>query len=256
MIFTSLINLGTLFGVVFLKIGYNKPFLTKLHTMSHLNILELMLDASLLVQLVMGLLLLLSLIGWVIIFRLSAKLGNAKRFDGEFQAWLWSGDALAKQYKLVAQESEHIGLEQVFFVGYAEFLKSQKSGAIRADTLDNVERQFKVTIGKQQAVLEQGLAGLSPYIGLFGTVWGIMTAFIGLSDAQSVSLASVAPGIAEALIATAMGLFAAIPASLAFNHFSAKAAALYESRALFCEELTGVFAHEYAMIQRGQMAVS
>lgn len=262
MIFTSLINLGTLFGVVFLKIGYNKPFLTKLHTMSHLNILELMLDASLLVQLVMGLLLLLSLIGWVIIFRLSAKLGNAKRFDGEFQAWLWSGDALTKQYKLVAQESERIGLEQVFFVGYAEFLKSQKSGAMRADTLDNVERQFKVTISKQQAVLEQGLAGLasiasvSPYIGLFGTVWGIMTAFIGLSDAQSVSLASVAPGIAEALIATAMGLFAAIPASLAFNHFSAKAAALYESRALFCEELTGVFAHEYAMIQRGQMAVS
>lgn len=250
------VNLGTLFGVVFKKIGYNKPFLAKFYMMSELNVLDLILEASLLVQLVMGLLLLLSLIGWGLIFRLSAKLGSAKRFDSDFEAWLWSGNTLAKQYSSVANEPERTGLEQVFFVGYGEFLKAQKSGAVRADTLDSVERKFKVAIGKQQAVLEQGLATLasiasvSPYIGLFGTVWGIMTAFIGLSSAESVSLATVAPGIAEALIATAMGLFAAIPASLAFNHFSAKAGALYESRALFCEELTGVFAHEYTMAQR------
>lgn len=224
--------------------------------MNELNILDLILEAGLLVQLVMGLLLLMSLVGWGIIFHLTSKLGSAKRFDGEFEAWLWSGNTLAKQYTSVANESERTGLEQVFFVGYGEFLKSQKLGAERAAVLDSVERKFKVAIGKQQAILEQGLstlasiASVSPYIGLFGTVWGIMNAFIGLSSADSVSLATVAPGIAEALIATAIGLFAAIPASLAFNHFTAKANALYESRALFCEELTGILAHEYTISQR------
>lgn len=224
--------------------------------MNELNILDLILEASLLVQLVMGLLLLMSLVGWGIIFHLTSKLGSAKRFDGEFEAWLWSGNTLAKQYTSVANESERTGLEQVFFVGYGEFLKSQKLGAERSAVLDSVERKFKVAIGKQQAILEQGLstlasiASVSPYIGLFGTVWGIMNAFIGLSSADSVSLATVAPGIAEALIATAIGLFAAIPASLAFNHFTAKANALYESRALFCEELTGILAHEYTISQR------
>lgn len=224
--------------------------------MNELNILDLILEAGLLVQLVMGLLLLMSLVGWGIIFHLTSKLGSAKRFDGEFEAWLWSGNTLAKQYTSVANESERTGLEQVFFVGYGEFLKSQKLGAERSAVLDSVERKFKVAIGKQQAILEQGLstlasiASVSPYIGLFGTVWGIMNAFIGLSSADSVSLATVAPGIAEALIATAIGLFAAIPASLAFNHFTAKANALYESRALFCEELTGILAHEYTISQR------
>ncbi len=224
--------------------------------MTELNILDLILEASLLVQLVMGLLLLLSFIGWGLIFRLAGRLNGAKRFDDDFESWLWSGNSLNKLYNTVAGEAERTGLEQVFFVGYGEFLKAQKSGMERTAILDGVERKFKVAIGKQQAILEQGLstlasiASVSPYIGLFGTVWGIMTAFIGLSSAESVSLATVAPGIAEALIATAMGLFAAIPASLAFNHFSAKANALYESRALFCEELTGVFAHEYSMAQR------
>lgn len=224
--------------------------------MTELNILDLILEASLLVQLVMGLLLLLSIIGWGLIFRLAGRLNGAKRFDDDFESWLWSGNSLNKLYNTVAGEAERTGLEQVFFVGYGEFLKAQKSGMERTSIIDGVERKFKVAIGKQQAILEQGLstlasiASVSPYIGLFGTVWGIMTAFIGLSSAESVSLATVAPGIAEALIATAMGLFAAIPASLAFNHFSAKANALYESRALFCEELTGVFAHEYNMNQR------
>lgn len=224
--------------------------------MTELNILDLILEASLLVQLVMGLLLLLSIIGWGLIFRLAGRLNGAKRFDDDFESWLWSGNSLNKLYNTVAGEAERTGLEQVFFVGYGEFLKAQKSGMERTSIIDGVERKFKVAIGKQQAILEQGLstlasiASVSPYIGLFGTVWGIMTAFIGLSSAESVSLATVAPGIAEALIATAMGLFAAIPASLAFNHFSAKANALYESRALFCEELAGVFAHEYNMNQR------
>lgn len=215
--------------------------------MNELNILNLIMDASLVVKAVMAVLVCLSLLGWGLIFRLSVKLGSAKKFDDEFIRWFWSGNSLNKQFQAVAGESERTGLEQVFYVGYDDFLKSGKHLSDER-TLQNVERKFKVALGRQQALLESGLSTLasigsvSPYIGLFGTVWGIMNAFIGLADADSVTLATVAPGIAEALIATAIGLFSAIPATLAYNHFSAKANALYESRALFCEELTGVFA--------------
>lgn len=214
--------------------------------MNELNILNLIMDASLVVKAVMALLVFLSLLGWGLIFRLMAKLGSAKKFDDEFMAWFWSSNSLNKQFQAVASESQRTGLEEAFYVGYENFLKSPAHQS-HERTLQNVERQFRITLGRQQAVLENGLSTLasigsvSPYIGLFGTVWGIMNAFIGLADADSVTLATVAPGIAEALIATAIGLFSAIPASLAFNHFTAKANALYESRALFCEELTGVF---------------
>lgn len=224
--------------------------------MNELNILELILQASLLVQLVMGLLMLLSLLGWGLIFRLASKLGRATKFDTQFQAWFWSSNSLSKQFQAVASEPERTGLEQVFYVGYETFLKTQKTGATHEQLLQATERKFRVILGRQQAILENGLATLasigsiSPYIGLFGTVWGIMNAFIGLSSADNVNLATVAPGIAEALIATAMGLFAAIPATLAFNHFTAKANALYESRSLFCEELIGTFVHQNTLQQR------
>lgn len=214
--------------------------------MNELNILNLIMDASLVVKAVMALLVFLSLLGWGLIFRLMVKLGSAKKFDDEFMAWFWSSNSLNKQFQAVANESQRTGLEEAFYVGYENFLKSPAHQS-HERTLQNVERQFRITLGRQQAILEKGLSTLasigsvSPYIGLFGTVWGIMNAFIGLADADSVTLATVAPGIAEALIATAIGLFSAIPASLAFNHFTAKANALYESRALFCEELTGVF---------------
>ena len=200
----------------------------------------------------MAVLIFLSLLGWGLIFRLMTKLGGAKKFDDEFMAWFWSSNSLNKQFQAVAGEPERTGLEQVFYVGYDVFLKSSPNQN-HERTLQNVERKFRVALGRQQAILENGLSTLasigsvSPYIGLFGTVWGIMNAFIGLADADSVTLATVAPGIAEALIATAIGLFAAIPATLAFNHFTAKANALYEARALFCEELTGVF----AQVQQG-----
>lgn len=225
---------------------------------SELNVLDLIMQASLLVQLVMGILLLLSLLGWALIFRLFTKINHTKKFDTEFAAWLWSNTSLSKQFQAVSSEPERMGLEQVFYMGYEEFIKTQKAGATQPQILQAVERKFRVALGKQQAMLENGLATLasigsvSPYIGLFGTVWGIMNAFIGLSSADSVSLATVAPGIAEALIATAIGLFAAIPATLAFNHFTAKANTLYESRSLFCEELLGAFAHQHMLQQRLQ----
>lgn len=226
--------------------------------MSEINILDLILNASLIVQAVMALLVVLSVIGWVIIIRLKTKISSAKRFDDDFETWFWSGDSLTRQYQAVAGDSDRTGLEQAFYAGYDEFIKSQRSGASSAQITEAVERKFRVVLGRQQQIIENGLATLasigsvSPYIGLFGTVWGIMNAFIGLSGADSVSLATVAPGIAEALIATAIGLFAAIPASLAFNHFTAKANALYESRSLFCDELSGVFALQHQRQMSGQ----
>lgn len=217
-----------------------------------LNIIELITQASLLVQIVMGLLLLASLLCWVMIFRLSARLGTAKNFDQQFESWFWSGEDLAKLYQGVQNSPDRQGLEQIFYVGFSEYLKMHKKRQPKPDIIDGVERKLRVGLGRQQQLLEKGLAMLAsigsvaPYVGLFGTVWGIMNAFLGLSQTEQASLAAVAPGIAEALIATAMGLFAAIPAVLAYNHFTAKANSIYDSRALFCEEMTGMLLRETA----------
>lgn len=215
-----------------------------------INLISLISNASLLVQVVMGILLLASLICWVLIFRLSARLGTAKRQDQHFENWFWSGEDLAKLYQGIQNSPDRHGLANIFYVGFSEFLRMNKKRQPKDHIIDGVERKLRVGLGRQQQALESGLAVLasigsvSPYIGLLGTVWGIMNAFIGLSEASQVSLSAVAPGIAEALIATAMGLFAAIPAVLAYNHFTAKAAGIYDSRALFCDEMTGMLQRE------------
>ena len=215
-----------------------------------INLISLVTNASLLVQVVMGILLLASVICWVLIFRLSARFGTAKRQDQHFENWFWSGEDLAKMYQGIQNSPDRHGLANIFYVGFSEFLRMNKKRQPKDHIIDGVERKLRVGLGRQQQSLESGLAVLasigsvSPYIGLFGTVWGIMNAFIGLSEASQVSLSAVAPGIAEALIATAMGLFAAIPAVLAYNHFTAKAAGIYDSRALFCDEMTGMLQRE------------
>ncbi|WP_230657428.1 protein TolQ [Psychrobacter sp. I-STPA10] len=215
-----------------------------------INLIELITQASFLVQIVMGLLLLASLLCWVIIFRLSARLGSAKHHDGQFEEWFWSGADLAKLYHGVQGSPDRHGLAHIFYVGFSEFLKMNKKSQPKNDVIEGVERKLRVGLGRQQQALESGLATLAsigsvaPYVGLFGTVWGIMNAFLGLSQTEQASISAVAPGIAEALIATAMGLFAAIPAVLAYNHFTAKAATIYDSRALFCDEMTGMLQRE------------
>ncbi|GAF54818.1 LOW QUALITY PROTEIN: MotA/TolQ/ExbB proton channel family protein [Psychrobacter sp. JCM 18901] len=215
-----------------------------------LNIIDLITQASLLVQIVMALLLLASLLSWVIIFRMSARLGTAKNFDQQFETWFWSGEDLAKLYQGIQGSPDRQGLEQIFLCGFSEYLRMHKKRQPKDDIIDGVERKLRVGLGRQQQLLESGLTTLAsigsvaPYIGLFGTVWGIMNAFLGLSQTEQATLASVAPGIAEALIATAMGLFAAIPAVLAYNHFTAKSSQLYDSRALFCDEMTGMLQRE------------
>lgn len=228
---------------------YNAKFLECVMENS-INIIGLIVEASLFVQLVMAMLLLASVLCWITVFRLSIRLANANRTDTHFEQTFWSGVELPMLYKGVQGNPDRSGLEHIFFIGFSEFLKQIRSRLPKSDIIEGVERKLRVGLGRQQQELEQGLpllasiASVSPYIGLLGTVWGIMTAFMGLSSSSQATLAAVAPGIAEALIATAMGLFAAIPAALAFNHFTAKAEKIYQSRALFCDEMTGMLIRE------------
>ena len=174
---------------------------------SSLQVSDLILQASPVVQLVMLSLLLASLYSWYLIAKLHMSYKKAQADDQHFQKIFWSGAELNTLYNNAQLNSKRVGLEDIFYQGL---------GALAS------------------------IGSVAPYVGLFGTVWGIMNAFIGLADVDQVTLATVAPGIAEALIATAIGLFAAIPAVLAFNHYTAKGEAIYSDRALFAEEMVAL----------------
>ncbi len=213
---------------------------------SSLHISDLILQASPVVQLVMLVLLLASLYSWYLIAKLHMSYKKAQAEDEHFQKIFWSGAELNTLYNNAQLNSKRTGLEDIFYQGIGEFFKLKKFQATSEQTIDGTERLLRVGLSRDQGVLEQGLGALAsigsvaPYIGLFGTVWGIMNAFIGLADVDQVTLATVAPGIAEALIATAIGLFAAIPAVLAFNHYTAKGETIYSDRALFAEEMVAL----------------
>ena len=195
---------------------------------SSLHVSDLILQASPVVQLVMLVLLLASLYSWYLIAKLHMSYKKAQTDDEHFQKIFWSGAELNTLYNNAQLNSKRTGLEDIFYQGIGEFFKLKKFQATTQQTIEGTERILRVGLSRDQGGLEQGLGALAsigsvaPYIGLFGTVWGIMNAFIGLADVDQVTLATVAPGIAEALIATAIGLFAAIPAVLAFNHYTAK----------------------------------
>ncbi len=167
----------------------------------------------------------------------------------------WSGADLKILYNNAQLNSKRAGLEDIFYQGLGEFLKLKKRQVALPQAIEGTERLLRVGLSRDQGHLEQGLGALAsigsvaPYVGLFGTVWGIMNAFIGLAAVEQVTLATVAPGIAEALIATAIGLFAAIPAVLAFNHYTAKGETVYSDRALFAEEMV-------ALLQRRSVGTS
>ena len=210
---------------------------------SSLHVSDLILQASPVVQLVMLVLLLASLYSWYLIAKLHMSYKKAQADDEHFQKIFWSGAELNTLYNNAQLNSKRTGLEDIFYQGIGEFFKLKKFQATTQQTIEGTERILRVGLSRDQGGLEQGLGALAsigsvaPYIGLFGTVWGIMNAFIGLADVDQVTLATVAPGIAEALIATAIGLFAAIPAVLAFNHYTAKGETVYSDRALFAEEM-------------------
>ena len=210
---------------------------------STLHVSDLILQASPVVQIIMLMLLLASLFSWYLIAKLHMSYKKAQAEDDHFQKIFWSGAELNTLYNNAQLNSKRVGLEDIFYQGLGEFLKLKKRNASQNQTIEGTERILRVGLSRDQGHLEHGIGALAsigsvaPYIGLFGTAWGIMNAFIGLADVDQVTLATVAPGIAEALIATAIGLFAAIPAVLAFNHFTAKGESIYSDRALFAEEM-------------------
>ncbi|MCB1755288.1 MAG: protein TolQ [Gammaproteobacteria bacterium] len=198
-----------------------------------LNLLELILGASLPVQVVMVLLIAASIWSWWIIFRKRAVISMATRTADEFEERFWSGADLAQLYREVSNRGKPaVGLEGVFEAGFREFARLRQRRQIDSRTLiEGSQRAMRVALSREVDRLEQHLNNLatvgsiSPYVGLFGTVWGIMNSFIGISKAQTTNLAVVAPGIAEALLATALGLVAAIPAVVIYNHFARRIAA-------------------------------
>lgn len=213
---------------------------------SSLHVTDLILQASPVVQLVMLILVLASLFSWYLIAKLHLTYKKARQGDEHFQKIFWSGAELNTLYNNAQLNSKREGLEDIFYLGISEFLKLKKSKTNTKYIIDGTERILGVGLSRDQKAMEQGLSALAsigsvaPYIGLFGTVWGIMNAFIGLAQVEQVTLATVAPGIAEALIATAIGLFAAIPAVLAFNHYTAQSEDIYSNRALFTEEMVAL----------------
>lgn len=197
-------------------------------TVTHdLSILSLISQASVLVQLVMALLAGLSLVSWYWIFRKAFQIRQARAQTDEFERDFWSGGDLNALYQSAAtSRHEAAGMERIFEAGYREFTKLRGKGHDHGATLDGARRAMRATYQREIDDLEAHLAFLasvgsvSPYIGLLGTVWGIMNSFRGLSSVGAATLAQVAPGIAEALVATAIGLFAAIPAVVAYNRFA------------------------------------
>jgi biopolymer transport protein TolQ len=216
--------------------------------MGELDYLQLVLHASLPVKLVMIGLLLASIASWMIILRKKAMIDRAIREANEFEERFWSGADLAALFKDLAGRSGQLaGLESVFEAGFREFarLRNRKQLDSRV-MLEGAQRAMRVTVAREVDRLEQSLEFLatvgstSPYVGLFGTVWGIMIAFHGLASVKEATIAMVAPGISEALIATAMGLFAAIPAVIAYNRYSTKVDRLNSRYDTFQEEFSQI----------------
>ena len=209
------------------------------------TILKLITEASLVVQIVMAILVLASLLSWTLMFVKSSQLRAASKQLEQFEDRFWSGISLKKLYDDLAHKSKRRGMEKIFFSGYHEYLRLyQNENITHLPIVATAQRAMRVAESRELDRLEQNLSflatvgSISTYIGLFGTVWGIMNSFISLGQMQQATLAVVAPGIAEALIATAIGLLAAIPAIIAYNRFSDKTdriAVRYEN---FREEFT------------------
>lgn len=194
---------------------------------SELSLISLLLEASIPVQLVMLLLVAISIVSWSYIFSKRATLKRTEEQTRRFEDDFWAGgDLTVLQQAIATRRDEHGALARIFEAGMSEFIKARRTNQKGEALLDGPRRAMRATYQRELDQLESRLnflasaGSVSPYIGLLGTVWGIMHAFIGLSGAQSATLASVAPGIAEALIATAIGLFAAIPAVVAYNRFT------------------------------------
>jgi biopolymer transport protein TolQ len=220
-----------------------------------MSILTLVLEASLVVQIVMLLLLLVSVASWSVIFSKVSSLKRVRQDNDAFDREFWAGRTLQELYQDASRDKNGPSSpqERIFAAGMREFMKLRERRVAEVGTLlDGARRAMRASFQREMDAIESRLdflgsvGSVSPYIGLFGTVWGIMHAFTGLSNVQQVSLATVAPGIAEALVATAIGLFAAIPAVLAYNRFARDIDRVAIQMESFIEEFSNILARNAA----------
>ena len=213
-----------------------------------LSLVTLITNASVLVQAVMALLMIVSLFSWTMIFQKARILKKARLAAEEFEEKFWSGGDLSALYSQITSGRQHqSGMAMIFEAGFKEFARLRKqTGADPSFVLEGAQRAMRVTMSRETDKLETSLPFLatvgstSPYVGLFGTVWGIMNSFRALGNVKQATISMVAPGIAEALIATAMGLFAAIPAVIGYNRYSADLDRIINRYDAFISEFTSI----------------
>ena len=216
--------------------------------MNGLSVFELVASASAIVQVVMCLLVCASITSWTIILRKRSELNMTRNATDKFEEEFWKGGDLLSMYrKLETQKTHTQGVPSIFLSGFREFGRLRQHGAIGVEQIvEGSRRAMRAALLKETDRLEKSLAmlatigSISPYVGLFGTVWGIMSVFYGLGNAAQVTLAQVGPGISEALITTAMGLFAAIPAVIFYNRYADQVSRLELRYDTFVEELSTI----------------
>lgn len=221
------------------------------------NLLSLFLEASIVVKVVMFILIAFSVLSWAVIIQRSRVLARAKKESLAFEDRFWSGEDLHRLHDGLEHRREGLtGAEQIFYVGFKEFNRLQHINPDEPESIiQGSTRAMNVALNRELEQVENyipflGTVGsISPYIGLFGTVWGIMHSFMGLSAVKQATLQSVAPGIAEALIATAIGLFAAIPAVMAYNRLNLQVAKLEQNYVNFIDEFTSIL-HRQAFAKK------
>lgn len=207
----------------------------------HTSVLGYFLQAGPVVKSVMMILLATSILSWTLILQRAWFFKRVAQFTEDFLQRFWDSHDLSRLYNDIdSRYSNRVGLAAIFHAGFKEFIRGRKRGQL---TLEPIERVMQIGYAKEAVQLEKHLpffasvGSIAPYIGLFGTVWGIMTSFQALGQSQQATIAMVAPGISEALVATALGLFTAIPAVIAFNRYSTQANGLLEKYQLFQDEL-------------------
>lgn len=222
---------------------------------NHANVLGYFMQAGLVVKTVMIILLASSIISWTLILQRACFFKRKVKQCNEFTRRFWESGDLSKLYADIDNhEQEKQGIAAIFHAGFKEYIRSRKLGTV---LLEPIQRVMQISHNKEAISLEQHLpffasvGSISPYVGLFGTVWGIMTSFQALGHAQQATIAMVAPGISEALVATALGLFTAIPAVIAFNRYSTRATLLLDQYDLFQDELVSLIEQQSSVPVRG-----
>ena len=215
--------------------------------MNEISVLNLILEAGIVVKIVMLILFIASILSWIVIVERSNFFRKVKSANDNFLRKFWSGKDLDMLYKEVLKDESLYGARNLFKNSFEEFNSFKDVNNISDLDLETINRSMRVSIASDEEEMNKymsflaNIGSVSPYIGLLGTVWGIMPSFMGLSDATQATINAVAPGISEALIATGMGLFAAIPAVIAFNKFTSESETISQGTLIFAEELASIF---------------